>query len=170
MAKPTSIIVKESILTLKKLLKKQPNHLQKRVQMLILIKEGKHSSKHDLATALCVNHNSIQTWRTKYTKEGLNGLLSYHRTSHKQPVITPAVHKAIEQKLNNAAEAFISFEALRAWIAETYIPYINYHTVNKYIKRHFGAKLKVARKQHINKDVKVVEAFKKNAASTRRIY
>lgn len=39
---------------------------------------------------------------------------------------------------------------------------INYHTVNKYVKRHFGAKLKVSRKSHIKKDLNAVESFRKN--------
>lgn len=40
---------------------------------------------------------------------------------------------------------------------------IKYHAVNKYVKRKFGAKLKVARKSHIKKDEKQVEEFKKNS-------
>jgi transposase len=170
MSRPTNIEVKESVIFLKKLMKKQPAHLSKRVQMLLLIKEGKHSSKHDLAISLCVSANSIQSWRMKYIQKGIEGLLSYHRTSYKKVIITPVIHRAIAEKLANATGAFTSFEALRAWIAEEYIPYINYHTVNKYVKKHFGAKLKVSRKSHIHKSVEAVEAFKKNPSRTRRTY
>jgi transposase len=162
MARPTTIQVKETVAALKQLLRKQPLYLQKRIQMLLLIKEGKHSSKYDLATALSVNPNSIQTWRSKYTRGGIKNLLVYNRTSNKKSVITPELHKAIEKKLTNATEAFRSFEELRSWIDEKYIPFINYHTVNKYVKKHFGAKLKVARKSHIAKSEQAVSAFKKN--------
>lgn len=161
MARPTTIQVKETALALKQILKKQPLHLQKRIQMLLLIKEDKHSSKYDLAIALSVNPNSIQTWRSKYIQGGINNLLVYKRTSHKKRVITPELHKAIEKKLTNPTEAFRSFEELRSWIDEKYIPFINYHTVNKYVKKHFGAKLKVSRKSHIAKSEQAVSAFKK---------
>lgn len=170
MARPTTIQVKQTALELKQILKKQPLHLQKRIQMLLLIKKGIHSSKYDLAIALGVNPNSIQTWRSKYTRGGIKKLLAYNRTSHKKSVITPELHKAIEKKLTNPAEAFRSFEELRRWIDEKYVPFINYHTVNKYVKRHFGAKLKVSRKSHIAKSEQAVSAFKKNSFPSSRTY
>jgi transposase len=170
MARPTTIQVKQTAVELKQILKKQPLHLQKRIQMLLLIKEGKHSSKYDLAIALSVNPNSIQTWRSKYTQGGIKSLLVYNRTSHKKRVITPELHKAIEKKLTHATEAFRSFEELRSWIDEKYIPFINYHTVNKYVKKHFGAKLKVSRKSHVARSEQAVSAFKKTPVPSSRAY
>jgi len=69
----------------------------------------------------------------------------------------------IEAKLTHPDEAFRSFEELRQWIDEHFVPGINYHMVNKYVKRKFGAKLKVARKSHVWKDKQQVEEFKKNS-------
>jgi hypothetical protein len=40
---------------------------------------------------------------------------------------------------------------------------INYQTLNSYVKRHFGAKIKVARKSHINKNELAVDTFKKTS-------
>ena len=40
---------------------------------------------------------------------------------------------------------------------------INYQTINSYVKRNFGAKLKVARKSHINKKQEDSDAFKKTS-------
>jgi len=170
MARPTNIQVKESVIEIKQILHKQPLHLHKRLQMLLLIKAGKHSSKYDLAIALSVNPNSIQSWRSRYSQGGLKKLLEYNRTSNKRSIITATVHKAIAKKLTTATEAFRSFEELRSWIAEKYIPFINYHTVNKYVKKHFGAKLKVARKSHILRSEQAVSAFKKNAITSSRTY
>ncbi|MBI4945206.1 MAG: hypothetical protein HY840_02260 [Bacteroidetes bacterium] len=112
--------------------------------------------------ALGVNHNSIQTWRTSYKKGGLSALLKFDRGGFKPSVIPPKVHRAIEKRLKNPIEAFNGFEQLRRWIDEHYIPAINYQTLNQYVKRHFGAKLKVARKSHIQKDEQAVREFKKN--------
>lgn len=154
--------IKESMVCLKQLKKKQPSHLQCRVQMLLLMKTKKALTVNGLSIALGVNRNSIQGWRTKYKKGGIKELLSFKRTSHKPSVITPMVHQAIAEKLHNPSEAFRSFKELQEWIEENFIPHINYHTVNKYVKRKFGAKLKVARRSHIKKDRAIVEDFKKN--------
>jgi CBS domain containing-hemolysin-like protein len=46
---------------------------------------------------------------------------------------------------------------------------INYHTVNKYVKRKFGAKLKVARKSHVNKSEEAVIEFKKKSTKSNSV-
>jgi transposase len=163
MAHPLQLTIKETLPQLKQVLRKQPQHLRSRIQMLILIKEGKSSTKRELADALAVNHNSVQTWRTSYKKGGLSALLKFERGGFKPSVITPKVHRAIEKRLKSPTDAFHGFDQLRRWIDENYVPAINYHTVNKYVKRHFGAKLKVARKSHILKDEQAVRKFKKNS-------
>jgi hypothetical protein len=38
---------------------------------------------------------------------------------------------------------------------------INYQTINSYVKRHFGAQIKVALKRDVNKNELAVDAFKK---------
>ena len=163
MAHPLQLKIKEPLSQLKRLRWQQPQHLRSRLQMLILIKEKKAFSKNDLADALGVNHNSVQTWRTAYRKGGLSALLRFKRGGFKPSLISPTVHRAIEKRLKNPTEAFNGYEQLRRWIDEHYLPAINYHTVNKYVKRHFGAKLKVARKSHIQKDEQAVKEFKKNS-------
>ncbi len=162
MAHPLRLTIKERLPQLKGVLRKQPQHLRSRLQMLILMKEGKALSKRELADALGVNHNSVQTWRTAYKKGGLTALLKFERGGFKPSVIPPNVHRAIEKRLKNPVEAFTGFEQLRRWIEEHYLPAIHYQTVNKYVKRHFGAKLKIARKSHIQKDEQAVKEFKKN--------
>lgn len=162
MAHPLQLKIKEPLSVLKRLRRQHPQHIRSRLQMLILLKEGKASGKRGLADALGVNHNSVQTWRTAYKKGGLTALLKFERGGYKPSIITPDAHRAIEKRLKNPMEAFSGFEQLRRWIDEHYIPHINYHTVNKYVKRHFGAKLKAARKSHIQKDEQAVEEFKKN--------
>jgi transposase len=163
MAHPLRLRIKETLPQLKGVLRKQPQHLRARIQMLILMKEGKAYSKRELADALGVNHNSVQTWRSAYKKGGLSALIRFERGGFKPSVIPAKVHRAIEKRLKSPTEAFHGFDQLRRWIEEHFIPAINYHTVNKYVKRHFGAKLKVARKSHIQKDEQAVRKFKKNS-------
>ena len=115
-----------------------------------------------MADALGVNHNSVQTWRSAYRKGGCKALLKFERGGFKPSLISPSIHRAIEKRLKNPIEAFTGFKELQQWVDERYIAGINYQTINQYVKRHFGAKLKVARKSHIQKDEEAVKEFKKN--------
>jgi len=97
-------------------------------------------------------HNSVQKWRKAYIVGGIEKMLEYNMGVFKPTLITTEVHKKIEEKLTNPLEAFRSFEELRQWIDKDFVPDIKYHAVNKYVKHKFGAKLKVARKSHIQKE------------------
>lgn len=165
MANSKNIIVKESELELKKLLRQQPIHKKNRIQMLLVLKKSQVSlSKIELASILKVNHNTAQKWRKSYFESGIDGLLFDGRVGFKPSIINSEIHQAIEKKLTSPKEAFTSYIDLINWIVENYIPNgINYHTVNKYVKRHFGAKLKVSRKSHIKKDLNAVDTFKKTS-------
>lgn len=167
MAKPLSISVKESLNELKKILKHQPSHFRPRIQMLIAIKKsGTGLGKNALAELIGVNHNSIQVWRKKYLTGGIDKLLSHLKTGFKPSVITPEVHKLIEAKLLEPLDGFTSFKELQQWVNDHYVKDIKYVTINSYVKRHFGAKLKVARKSHINKKPEEGEAFKKTSVDS----
>ncbi|WP_281637077.1 helix-turn-helix domain-containing protein [Flavobacterium marginilacus] len=165
MANSKKIIVTESELELKRLMRQQPIHKKNRIQMLLILKKTKHSlSKIELAAILKVNHNTAQKWRKAYFEKGIDGLLFDRRIGYKKSIITSEIHQAIQQRLNSPKDAFTSYVDLIHWIVENYIPQgINYHTVNKYVKRHFGAKLKVSRKSHVKKDLNAVESFKKTS-------
>jgi transposase len=158
------IIVKETLPQLKALLNAQPEYLRKRINMLIFIKKRNAPlSKNDIASGMGINHNTANSWRLKYEKGGIAALLKYDKKCFKKPMITPQVHQAIKEKLNQYNNPFTSFTELTQWIDKNFIPHINYHTVNKYTKRHFGAKLKTARKSHIKKNEQQVDDFKKNS-------
>jgi transposase len=165
MANSKNIIVKESEQELKNLMRQQPIHKKNRIQMLLILKKTQKSlSKIELASLLKVNHNTAQKWRMFYFEKGIDGLLFDGRVGFKPSKINDEIHQAIEKRLTSPKDAFTSYVDLISWIVANYIPEgINYHTVNKYVKRHFGAKLKVARKSHIKKDSNAVETFKKTS-------
>jgi transposase len=71
------------------------------------------------------------------------------------------VIKKIEKKLSDPKNAFTSFGQAQTWLKEEFGIAKNYHAVNKYLKRNFGAKLKVGRKSHVRKDEAAVAVFKK---------
>ncbi len=167
MANALSITVKESIQALRVLLKKAPPHHCPKIKMLIEIKTSDFSlSKNELAYRLGVNHNSIQTWRSKYIKSGLEGLLKDGRIGFKPSLITPSAHKKIAIKLSAPEAAFSSYKQLQAWVDKNFIVGINYNSLRHYVKRHFGTKLKVPRKSHINKDKEAGVTFKKTSSDS----
>jgi transposase len=172
MAKAKNIVVKETLPELKQLLKEQ--HKQTMRNRIIMLQQIKQSevplSKNELAILVGVNHNSIQKWRRLYESKGIKGLLEQTRGGKRREVITPLAHAAIEKRLKSPSDAFISFEELRKWVDEHFIPGIKYVTLNAYVKKHFGAKLKVARKSHVQKDLNAVDTFKKNERPFRRTH
>ena len=157
--------VKESEQELKALKRKQPVYLKTRIEMLLLLKNSEVLlSKESLARILKINHNTAQKWRTKYINGGIDGLLSDARGGFKPSIISENLHQAISDRLHSPKDAFTSYVDLINWITDNYIPDgVNYQTINSYVKRKFGAKIKVARKSHINKNDVAVDNFKKTS-------
>jgi len=167
MAKPLTFKVKESLSELKKLHKSAPSHIAPRIKMLLAVKQSDRAlSKNDLAESVGVNHNSIQEWRRRYVAGGLAALLKDGRVGFKPSVISKESHQKIRVKLHNPVGAFTSYKDLQIWVDTELEKGINYNTLRHYVKRHFGAKLKVARKSHVKKDKEAGEAFKKTSGKS----
>jgi transposase len=165
MSKPLKIQVKESLAQLKELQKTEPNK-RIRIQMLILIKEEKQQTKNGLAEALGVSDKSVHTWRTNYLKGGIELMLEDNRGGFKVAQITPAMSVRIEKRLSNPKEGFKSYIEAQHWINEHFGLKMEYQAVNKFLKRKFQTKLKVARKSHIDKDLADEAVFKKTSGKT----
>ena len=162
MANAKHIIIKESLQALRKQLGKAPEHLCLRLKMLIEIKHSpKTLSKNELAKRLGVNPNSIQTWRTFYQQVGMSALLKDGRIGFKPALLSKVIHQKVAIKLQSPEAAFSSYKQLHAWVNNQSKKKIKYNSLRHYVKRHFGAKLKVACKSHIRKNKEAVEFFKK---------
>jgi transposase len=167
MAKALDIQIKETNKELKILLKKAPSHHQPRIRMLLAIKESDHAlSKNDLADLIAVNHNSVQTWRKKYLIGGLSVLLKDGRIGFKPSMISPMAHEAIKSELNKETAVFSSFKQLHLWVSNNLVKGVNYNSLRHYVKRNFGASLKVPRKSHVKKDVEASKSFKKTLSKS----
>lgn len=161
MSMPLQITIKESASELKALLSKHTVSKQKRIQMLLLIQKGNHATKESLMHSLSVSSQSIQTWRTNYKKGGLDLLLADKRKSTKKAAIKPPIKAKLEKRLSSSKAGFKSFVEVQQWLEEKCGVKMSYHAVNKYMKRHFAVKLKVARKSHIHKNAADEAVFKK---------
>ena len=159
MAKALNVVVKESIKDLKSIQKEKPSYYS-RIQMLLLIKEGKFITKDALSEALHVSTQSVHIWRTKYNAGGIDRLLEDKRGG-KPAQITAPIHERLSTRLNSSKEGFKSFVEIQEWLQENFGIEMKYQALNKYIKRKFRARPKVARKSHINKDENAAALFKK---------
>lgn len=160
MAKSVLITVKEEISNLKSLYSKAQIHLRPRYKMLLLIAGGQTSSQ-ELAAKTGVSRNTIAIWKRSYSEGGIEQLTSDLRGGDYKSNISADDKKKIEKKLSDAKNAFTSFAQAQTWLKEELGIDKNYHAVNKYLKRNFGAKLKVGRKSHVKKDEAAVAVFKK---------
>lgn len=97
----------------------------------------------------------------KYREHGYESLLKHNQGGKRREAIDAKTHKAIEKRLLSPTNGFTSYKQLQEWVDEHYIKDIKYITLLKYVQTKFGAKLKVARKSHIKKDIEALEAFKK---------
>ena len=143
MAKPLHFVVKETLIQLSSLMKQQPQHLKDRVRFLQVCKKSKVTlTKYQIAEAVGVSHFTAQAWRKLYSTQGIEALLKFNRIGFKKSIIDKVTHDDIEKKLNDPKNGLIGYKELQAYISEHFIKDINYHTVNKYVKRKFGTKLK----------------------------
>lgn len=162
--------VKEEVSYLKSCLKKSSLLMHPRLKMLICMKEAgeKGISKKALVAYLGVSDQSIQTWRTSYKTGGLALLLSHKKKGAcgKPSIFSVQEHERLEQKLKDPGNGLSGYVELQAWIAQEFGKEVKYNTVLKYARRHFGTRVKVARKSHVKKDEQAVEDFKKTLSKT----
>lgn len=152
--------IRETISELRSLQKRYPSKI-KLLQMLILFKQQGSLSKYVIAEQLGSSQSSVGKWRTIYITQGIEGLLLENRGGTKAAKITTSAEKQLSNRLNNPKEGFRSFIEIQQWLASEFGIEMEYHAVNKYVKRKFGARLKVSRKSHVLKSPADEAVFKK---------
>lgn len=170
MSSPKQVIIKESLAQLRKLQKDSIPMIANRIRVLIEFKknEGTGISKRVVADTVGVNHNSVQTWRTLYQKGGIEAILKHKRKEGRPSAITPEEHLLIEKKLRDPKNGLRGYVELLNWVETEFKMTIKYNTLLKYSMRHFGSKVKVARKSHVKKDEAAVATFKKTSVKVAR--
>ena len=168
MSSPKQIKITESLSMLKKLQKASIPMIATRIKVIIEFKKNEDIgiSKRAVADAVGVNHNSVQTWRTRYEQGGIAAILKHDRKDGRPSNITAKEHKLIEQKLHDPKNGLRGYVELLSWIEEEFKKTIKYNTLLKYAIPHFGSKVKVARKSHVKKDNDAVISFKKTLANS----
>ena len=171
MALPLKITVKETVAELKAMQRQHGELIRKRLLMLLEIKKHENTgiSKRDLSAITGINHNSIVKWRKMYNASGIDSLLKHGRIGgFKKSVISKEEHKQIEKLMKNPKNGIRGYSELLEWVNKEFSKDLKYITVLKYVQRHFGTKIKVARKSHVKKDSEMAEAFKKTSVKNAR--
>ncbi len=160
MLQPLSFIIKESLPELRLLQKQHPGRY-KALQMLITCKKQGPLSKDRLSILIGASDKSIYIWRKLYISGGIEQLIKENRGGKKPGKIIGAVHEKLAKRLHSPKEGFRSFIEIQQWLLQEFGIEMQYHAVNKYVKRRFGARLKVSRKSHVQKSPADEAVFKK---------
>ena len=160
MGRQANITIKESLKELKSLYKKESNQkLKLRLKSLVYTKENKYKTQTILATHLGIDYSSLKRWFKLYKEEGLASYLSIKSGGNKASIITPELHRKLEEKLNNSSNPLKGYWEAQQWIKANFGLDMKYNTVRTYLIRHFKTKIKVPRKSHYKKDEQAIEAF-----------
>ena len=170
MSHPKSLTIKESVQELSHLRKNSSDTINKRLLMLLSLKREKNNaiSKRDLAKRIGVDPNSITSWKKLYEQKGISGIITDGRIGFKPSVVSTHEHKRIEKKLNDPKNGIRGYTELLDLVKTELSKDMKYITLLKYSKRHFGSKIKVARKSHVKKDEQSIETFKKTSVKSAR--
>ena len=163
MASAKTFIIKETEMELKRLMKTSQPMISKRLHAMLVFKRNESFgiAKRVVAEEIGVNHNSVQTWRSLYISGGIKMLMSHSKIGYKPSIINKEQELALKKKLNDQHNRMVGFVELLDWFNKTFNTEINYKTFHGFVVRKFDAKIKVARKSHVKKDVQAADAFKK---------
>jgi transposase len=165
MAGIKKLIIKETEIEIKNLLKKSNPFIGQRLRVLLILKQNEKAgiSKREAAKLAGVDPNSVQNWRTLYIKTGIEGLMKHERKGFKPSVFNASDHQKLETKLNNPQNGLQGYVELKDWLEKESGKVFNYNTLLYYCIRNFKSSVKVARKSHAKKNQDGVDIFKKTS-------
>ena len=162
MAGKTSIQVKESQQELEQRLRKtQSSREKERLQVLYWLRQKNAPSIVAIAKALGKNRGTVQTWLSRYRKQGIDSMLEIPMSRGGARVIPQWAEKALAKRLLESNNGFSSYGAVQQWLLETLGIEAEYHTVYQMTRYRLKAKLKVARPINSRQKLEQRLAFKK---------
>ncbi len=129
--------------------------------MLLAIVNGTTSTQELALEELKPIATALEIGKNIYRQKGIEALLEDERGGKRPAAINAKQKLQLHQKLSDPKNGFASYKEAMEWINKTFGLEMEYHAVNKYLKRNFKTKLKVGRKTHINKDDSAAALFKK---------
>ena len=159
-----SIEVKESLITLKNLKKKQTNYKSiQKLRLLELLKSTPTVLREVSAKEIDISLRTQERWISDYLENGLDNFIKAQVNSKKSKKITPEIHEALAKKVNSSTDCFRGYWDACQWVNNKFETDIQYANLRYYLIKHFGTKLKKPRKSHYKKDQAAVDGFLKKS-------
>ncbi|NER25985.1 MAG: helix-turn-helix domain-containing protein [Symploca sp. SIO1C2] len=137
MPKQLDIQVEQSTQELKLMQSKAKNmSIVIRLQMLLLLQEGKYKYQTELSDALQKSVRTVHKWIKTYKDQGIEGLLDYQRGGKKKPAISGEVYDKVKAVLSDPNSQISSYKELHAYIEQLGVN-MKYKAMYKYIRSHF---------------------------------
>ena len=137
------------------------SRIKLKIKGLILLKENPDKKQEEIASHLCIGYSTLKRWIKQYNNKGFDAFSTIKAGGQKKSIIPEAVHKGLEEKLNDSANPLLGYWDAALWVENNFHVRIKYQTLRKYMIKHFKCKLKAPRKSHYQKDEQAIEAFLK---------
>ncbi len=156
--------IKEDISTLKGYLPKCKSLRQeKRLRALLYFKENAIPDQDSLCKELNISPRTLQQWKKSYGREGIEGFLKAQTRDKPSKLISPELHKALEERMNSTTDPFLGYWHAQEWIRDEFGIELKYSFLRQYLIGHFGSKVKRGRKSHVKKDGEAEKVFLKTS-------
>lgn len=139
--------------TLERLVRKEKDaQIQRRFQMLLLLKTGEANSQSGAARQLDVHRHTVSDWLELYEEGGIEKIQEVRDPGPEpgQESIPPEVVDALQDRLAEP-EGFGSYIEIQQWLAEEHGIELPYSTVHGIVRYDLNAKPKVPRPSHPKK-------------------
>ena len=144
-------VIHESADELKQRLKQERHPIrQQRLHALFLLASRQARYRHQVATLLGLDRNTVGHWLARYAKGGLSALLAVYVPAGKHSPLSPDQLAQLQQALQQP-QGFGSYGAIQQWIATHFGVQLSYNAVHKLVRYKLQAKLKVPRPSHTKK-------------------
>ena len=89
------------------MLLKHPSHKSKqRIRSLLLLKSGKFETQQQLANYLGITRRCLSGWLRLYRNTSIEEFLPKQKRNRKSKIITPQIHKGLEEKLKDKSNPY----------------------------------------------------------------
>ncbi len=133
----------------------------KRIEVILCLIDEKQRTYAEISKHLQVELRTLQRWIEEYKTHGIVSYSALPTRNKPSKIITPQLHKGLQERLNDASAPFASYIAAQQWVKEQYNIDVKYKWLRKYMIDNFGSKLKSPRKSHLKKDQAAVASFLK---------
>ena len=145
--------ITEPVEQLEELVRKEKDaQIQRRFQMLLLLKTGEAESRSGAARQLGVHRHTVADWVELYEEGGIEKIREVEDPGPDpgQQSIPPEVMENLKKRLSEP-EGFGSYKEIQRWLAEEHDVKLCYSTVHGIVRYDLGAKPKSPRPSHPKK-------------------